>query len=58
MDAAIKLLAYIRDRLNERSTWMLFVAGISGASAIPYPWSIGFMLASFIAAFIPDGKMR
>jgi hypothetical protein len=57
MNAVLETLRYIKARMDERSTWMLFVAGISGASALPYPWNLGFLVVSVIAAFVPDGKM-
>lgn len=51
------MMNYVRDRLNERSTYMLIAAGIAGASALPAPWSYISFAVSLVAAFVPDGSV-
>ena len=53
----MRFVRYIRHRLNERSTWVSFVAGIGGASALPAPWSYMAMAAGAIGALVPDGDI-
>jgi len=49
------MIKYIRDRLNERSTWMLISGGIVTAAALNAPWSYAAALVGVIAALVPDG---
>lgn len=51
----MKALAYIKARLNERSTWTLIGAGVTGAAALASPWSYVFAGAAFIGALVPTG---
>lgn len=53
----LKIWKYIKKRLNERSTWMLFTAGVASAAALVWPWSLVFAILSVVAAFVPDGEM-
>jgi hypothetical protein len=51
-------ISYIRQRLNERSTY-LFITGAMGAVAVlpvPFNW-IGFVILT-VAAFVPDGPVK
>jgi hypothetical protein len=50
-------MQYIKNRLNERSTYMLIVAGITAASALPGPWAYVSFAVSLVAAFVPDGAV-
>ena len=50
------LLAYLRDRLDERSTWLLIGAGVTAAAALEWPWSLISFVVAVIGAFVPDGK--
>jgi hypothetical protein len=52
-----KTIAFIRSRLNERSTWLLIGTGIAGASALPWPWSLASCVVAVIAALLPDGPV-
>ena len=52
------MTAYIRRRLNERSTWLLLGAGVAAASELREPWSYVAMVVSVIAALIPDGAVK
>lgn len=50
----MKLLHYIKDRLDERSTWLLIGTGVTGAAALEWPWSLIVALIGTVAALIPD----
>jgi hypothetical protein len=52
-----KTIAFIRSRLNERSTWLLIGTGIAGAAALPWPWSAASCVVAVIAALLPDGPV-
>lgn len=49
------IFAYIKARINERSTWLLIGGSVAAASALPAPWSYVSMGVGVIAAFTPDG---
>lgn len=51
------MIKYIRDRLNERSTWMLISGGIVTAAALEVPWSYMAAVAGIVAALVPDGSV-
>ena len=51
----MKLVSYLRARLNERSTWLLFGTAIASAAALPWPWSAIFAAVGVIGALVPDG---
>lgn len=48
-------LAYLRARLNERSTWVSVGVGITGAATLQSPWSYAFVAIAVIGAIIPTG---
>lgn len=48
-------LAYLRARLNERSTWVAVGVGITGAAALSPPWSYAFIAVAVIGALVPTG---
>lgn len=52
------MIGFIRSRLNERSTWLLFGAGVAAAAELREPWSYVAMAVSVIAALIPDGAVK
>jgi len=52
------MMAYLRTRLNERSTWMLIGAGVAGAAALASPWSYVAAAVGVIAALVPDGGVK
>jgi hypothetical protein len=54
----VKLLSYLKARLNERSTWMLFGASVATASALTLPWSVASVVVGVIAAMVPDGPVK
>lgn len=49
------MIAYLRKRLNERSTWLLIGAGVAGAAALVWPWSLIAAVIAVIGALVPDG---
>jgi hypothetical protein len=53
-----QLWPYIRERLDERSTYMLILASIGSVAGLssPFNW-IGFAVL-IVAAFIPDGSVH
>jgi len=51
------IIQYLKNRITERSTWLLFGAAISSASALPTPWSYIFCVTSMLGALVPDGKI-
>jgi len=50
--------AYIRARLDERSTWIMIGAGITGAAALEWPWSLVSAIVGVIAALVPDAPKK
>lgn len=54
----MKTLAYLKARLGERSTWLLIGAGIAGAAALVWPWSLVAAIVAVIGALVPDGKVK
>ena len=58
MPKLLALWAYIRARLDERSTWMMIGAGIGTAAMLPWPWSLVSSIVGVIAAFVPDGSVK
>lgn len=50
----MKVLSYLKARLGERSTWLLIGAGIAGAAALVWPWSLVAAIVAVIAALVPD----
>ena len=52
------MIAYLRKRLNERSTWMLIGAGVAGAAALVWPWSLIAAGVAVIGALVPDGDVK
>jgi hypothetical protein len=52
------MIAYLRARLGERSTWLLIGTGIAGAAALASPWSYVAAAIGVIAALVPDGPLK
>ena len=50
----MKLVRYIKARLNERSTWLLIGSGIGTSALLPWPWSLASALVHTAAALVPD----
>ena len=52
------MISFFRERLNERSTWLLIGAGVAAASELREPWSIVSVVVAVVAALIPDGAVK
>lgn len=52
----IKLIGYIKRRLNEKSTYAAVVAAISGAAMLPAPWSYVAVAVGVIGVLVPTQK--
>jgi hypothetical protein len=51
------MIAFIKARLSERSTWLLIGTSVAAASALVAPWSYVSMAVGAVAALIPDGDI-
>lgn len=51
-------IAYLRARLDERSTWLLIGAAVTGAEALKWPWSLVSVIVGTVAALTPDGPLK
>lgn len=51
-------IGYIKDRLWEPSTWLMFGAAIAGASSLPKPWSYMSLFCGVVAGMIPNNNPR
>jgi hypothetical protein len=51
----IKLIQYVKNTLNQRSTWLLIGSGVGTAAMLPMPWSIVSVVVHTMAALVPDG---
>ena len=54
----MKILTYLKACLGERSTWLLIGAGIAGAAALVWPWSLVAAIVAVIAALVPDNEKK
>lgn len=54
----MKILSYIKARLGERSTWLLIGAGVAGAAALVWPWSLVAAVVAVVGALVPDSKVK
>jgi hypothetical protein len=52
------LIAYLRARLDERSTWIMIGAGVTAAAALTWPWSLLSFVVAVIAALVPDAAPK
>jgi hypothetical protein len=53
-----KTFAYIRARLNERSTWVMIGASVAASAALASPWSYVAVAVGVIGALVPDGPVK
>jgi hypothetical protein len=51
-------IAYLKARLDERSTWLLIGTGVTAAAALEWPWSLVSFVVAVIAALVPDGAAK
>lgn len=49
----LKLMAYLKARLKEKSTWAAIGIGVTGAAALVIPWSYIFIAVAVIGALVP-----
>lgn len=52
----MKILAYVKARLNERGTWAAIVLAITGGAALPAPYSWLAIAAGVIGALVPTSR--
>ncbi len=52
------IIAHLRRRLNERSTWLQIIAGVTAAAALPSPFNMVALGLSVCAALVPDGNVK
>lgn len=50
----MKVLAYIKARLSERSTWTAIGIGVTGAAALDAPWSYVFIGVAIVGTLVPS----
>lgn len=48
------MLAYLKRRLEERSTWAAFGVGITAAAALSWPWNVALLTAATIGVLVPS----
>lgn len=53
----MNVIRAVRNRLNERSTWLLIGSGIGTAAMLPAPWSVVSAVVHAVAALVPDGSV-
>ncbi|MDE2103186.1 MAG: hypothetical protein KGL39_38425 [Patescibacteria group bacterium] len=49
----MKIIAYLKDRLDERSTWAAIGAAVTGAAALQSPYSWLAIAVGIIGTLIP-----
>lgn len=52
----MKFLSYLKNRLDEKSTWAGVAAAITGGAALPSPYSWLCIAAGTIAVLIPTSS--
>lgn len=52
----IKLIKYIKNRLNEKSTWASIGVGVTSAAAVEEPWSYVLVGVSTLGVLVPTSK--
>lgn len=48
------MLAYLKRRLDERSTWAAIGVGITAAAALSWPWNVALVVTATIGAVVPS----
>ena len=48
------MLAYLKRRLEERSTWAAIGVGITAAAALSWPWNVALVAAATIGVLVPS----
>ena len=49
----MKMIQYLKARLDERSTWALIGAGVTAAAALRWPWDLTAAIVATIGALVP-----
>lgn len=49
----LKIVSYLKARLEEKSTWAAIGIGVTGAAALVIPWNYVFIAVAVIGALIP-----
>lgn len=49
----LKLVSYLKARLEEKSTWASIGIGVTGAAALVIPWNYVFIAVAVIGALVP-----
>jgi hypothetical protein len=47
------MLAYLKRRLEERSTWAAIGVGITAAAALSWPWNLALIATATVGALVP-----
>lgn len=50
------MIAYLKARLEERSTWAAIGVGVTAAAALSWPWNVVLVATAAIGALVPTGK--
>jgi hypothetical protein len=54
----LKAITHLRERLNERSTWMFWIGSMGTVAAFPEPFNYIGAAMLFIAGLVPDGPVK
>lgn len=52
----MKVLSYMKARLEEKSTWAAVGVGVAAAASLVVPWNYIFIAVAVIGALAPTGK--
>lgn len=47
------MLCFLKQRLEERSTWAAIGVGVTAAAALSWPWNAALVLTATIGALVP-----
>lgn len=50
----MKAVTYLKARLRERSSWVAFVAAVTAASLLTFPWDIVAAVCGVIGVLAPE----
>jgi hypothetical protein len=53
MSKVLQILSYVKNRIEEKSTWASVGIGVTGAAALAEPWSYVFIAVAVIGAIVP-----
>ena len=54
----LKLVSYLKARLEEKSTWASIGIGVTGAAALVIPWNYVFIAVAVIGALVPTATAK